>query len=622
MIHKKVFQAILNKYDIDKIEKHLILSFIQRNNIIYTDSSFICSLLHFNIDYVLLDKIHQLPINNLKKLENYLELLIPEKDKKLNGAFFTPSIIVDFIIEEVSPKENAKCIDPSCGSGAFLLGLVEYFHRKYDKDITSIIKNNIYGYDLLPYNIRRAKILLSLYGLIHHEILKEDDFNLFCQNSLTNQIDLQFDIVVGNPPYIKFQDLDNDTRDFLLHNFTTTIKGSFNTYFAFFELGYNLLNKNGYMGYITPNNFFTSIAGQPLREFFKENKSIYKIIDFKDIKIFDAQTYTSLTFINKQKNNSILYDRINNKTDYKSFLKSLNLSKNSLDKLNPKKWRLLKDDEKLNIENIENIGTPLKELFDISVGIATLKDDVFFVDGTVQNNGMLKKITKNGVFFIELEITKPVYKISNLKTLNDIKNNNLRIITPYQIESNQAIPINETIFAKQYPYCYQYLLSEKETLNSRDKGKKNLNPFYQWGRTQGITKRGKRILNPTFSKEPRFFPVLEEEAYYTNGYGIFFNSSKGNSLFDNFHPLSIEDNIFILQKILNSDIMDYYIKTTSVTIQGGYPCYQKNFIEKFTIPDFTKSELEKLSVLENKREINNFLCKKYQVRLPNPNLSS
>ena len=620
MLNKKYFQTILKDYSIEEIEKHIILSFVKKHNINYFKSLLISNLLNFHINENLFDKINKLSIDSIKDLENYLELLIPNKDKKINGAFFTPTTIVDFIINEVAPKEDDKCIDPSCGSGAFLIGLIEYFYKRYKKSIKSIVKNNIYGYDLLPYNIKRAKILLTLYALINHEIIDEEDFNLLCQNSLTQKINLKFDIVVGNPPYVKFQDLDEDTRYFLLKNYKTTIKGTFNTYFAFFELGYNLLNQNGKMGYITPNNFFTSLAGQPLREFFKKTKSIYKIVDFKDIKIFDAQTYTSLTFINKNKNEYILYDRINGERDYNIFLKNLNFSKNSIDELSSKKWRLLKKSEKENIKNIETIGIPLKELFDISVGIATLKDEVFFVNGKLFENGMLKKETEKGVFFIEPEITKPVYKISNIKTLNDITNNNLRIITPYKIVSNQAIPIKEEEFAQKYPYCYQYLLSKKEILKNRDKGKKELEPFYQWGRTQGITKRGKKILNPTFSKEPRFFPIFEEDAYYTNGYGIFFNSSKTTSLFEELHPLSIEDNIFVLQKILNSAIMDYYIKTTSVTIQGGYPCYQKNFIEKFTIPYFTEREIIELNSLNDKNDINNFLYNKYQVRLPSPNL--
>jgi len=613
VIQKKTFYNILKKYnyDINLIETHLLLYFIKKFKINYKNNPLIDSILNFEQDNRLIYELEKLNINNIKDLENYLELLIPESDKKLNGAFFTPTPIINFIIKEVSPKIDDKCIDPSCGSGAFLIGLVEYFRKNYNKSIKSIIKDNIYGYDLLSYNVKRAKILLSLYALINNETINEEDFNIFCINSLTTHIDKKFDIVVGNPPYIKFQDLDEYTRKYLLKEYKTTIKGTFNTYFAFFELGYNLLTQQGKMGYITPNNFFTSLAGEPLREFFHKNKSIYKIIDFKEVKIFDAQTYTALTFINKNRNEKILYDRIREQKDYKLFLYNLDLSQNSLSQLNPKKWRLLKDSEKENIRNIENIGTPLKELFNISAGIATLKDEIFFIDGTIYENGLLKKVTSKGVFFIEPDITKPIYKISDIKTQQDIEKNNLRIITPYKIFKDKATVIPESEFADKYPYCYQYLLSEKETLKNRDKGKKILNPFYQWGRTQGLTKKGKKILNPTFSKKPRFFPIFEEEAYFTNGYGIFFKTQKKDSNSNILHPLALEKNIYILQKILNSSIMDYYIKTTSVTIQGGYPCYQKNFIERFTIPYFTNKELKKLSSLNNQNEINSFLCKKY-----------
>ena len=64
-----------------------------------------------------------LNINTIKELENCLELIIPIQDRKVNGAFFTPEFIIDFIIKEISPLEADKNLDPSCGSGAFLVGL-------------------------------------------------------------------------------------------------------------------------------------------------------------------------------------------------------------------------------------------------------------------------------------------------------------------------------------------------------------------------------------------------------------------------------------------------------------------------------------------------------------------
>jgi len=86
--------------------------------------------------------------------------------------------------------------------------------------------------------------------------------------------------------------------------------------------------------------------------------------------------------------------------------------------------------------------------------------------------------------------------------------------------------------------------------------------------------------------------------------------------------MSKEENTLAVQKILNSIIMDYYISNTSVSIQGGFPCYQKNFIEKFNIPSFTKEELNILKSLTDKMEIDEFLIDKYQLNIPVPNLLS
>jgi hypothetical protein len=86
--------------------------------------------------------------------------------------------------------------------------------------------------------------------------------------------------------------------------------------------------------------------------------------------------------------------------------------------------------------------------------------------------------------------------------------------------------------------------------------------------------------------------------------------------------MSKKENILVVQKILNSIIMDYYINHTSVSIQGGFPCYQKNFIEKFTIPNFAKEEIEFLRNLSDKNEIDEFLIDKYQINIQLPNLVS
>jgi hypothetical protein len=89
---------------------------------------------------------------------------------------------------------------------------------------------------------------------------------------------------------------------------------------------------------------------------------------------------------------------------------------------------------------------------------------------------------------------------------------------------------------------------------------------------------------------------------------------------ENYNPVTNIKNIDVLQKILNSYVMHYYISKTSVSIEGGYPCYQKNFIEKFTIPTLSDTEVNILRSLNNKQEIDDFLVDKYQLKVLSGNL--
>ena len=115
--------------------------------------------------------------------------------------------------------------------------------------------------------------------------------------------------------------------------------------------------------------------------------------------------------------------------------------------------------------------------------------------------------------------------------------------------------------------------------------------------------------------------IEDEDAYFTNGYGFYFKEQKANGLFsDLINPISKVENIDVVQKILNSIVMDYYVSKTSVAIEGGYPCYQKNFIENFTIPVLTENEIKTIRNLMYNQEIDEFLINFYQLNLPVPNL--
>lgn len=580
---------LIRDHGVDLVEKHLVHSFCLGQDFDLSSSQFLTAYFEDMpcLPEVLTSMV-QLDIRTLKQLEKTLELLIPGSDRSVNGAFFTPDFIVDFIVREVAPNEDGAYLDPSCGCGAFLVGMLDYLHANSTKSVRELIRRNVHGADILEYNVRRTKVILALYALMQGEVLHEEDFNITQCDSLNRKWETEFDGIIGNPPYVKFQDLSDTKRVELARQWTSINGGTFNLYFAFFELGVQLLKPNGILGFITPNNYFTSLAGESLRQFLQNGRYLSKVLDFGHRRVFDAQTYTAITFLTKEPQTTVLYDRIEDDQEPDAFLKQHAEHRNILDQLNPKKWRLLKEADIDNVRHIERAGIAIGSMFEIVVGIATLKDSVFFVND-YEVDGAYLRIHKDGQeHLIEAAITRPVYKISEMRSEDDIRSNQRRIICPYYTDRKPAVAIPEEIMRRDFPGALNYLAEYRALLQARDKGKVQYTPYYVWGRTQGLTRRGLKLIVPTFSKYPRFLGVTDQDAFFTNGYGIYLRQQNEGLL--NFNPLLNEQYLDVTTRILNSVVMDYYVCMTSVFIQGGYPCYQKNFIERFSLPELSEAQ--------------------------------
>ena len=618
---QKNLAEILGEHDPLIIETALVQLFVEANGILVKRNTLIKKMLGNKDEDVLAAKellIDKVEAKNITDFVNIFELLVPRDDKKINGAFFTPKIITNFVVSQTITSPSQKVCDPSCGCGAFLIAAAIFISEKFGKNVIDIIEENLYGVDISDYSVRRVKILLSLLSLKNGRDKENIKFNLKTADSLvvdwkklfyeTNKGE-GFDVVIGNPPYVKFQDLNKELREKLYKDWLTLKTGNYNLYFAFFELGVAIIKAGGVLGYITPNNYFTSLSGIQLRGYLESNKLIEKIIDFNHLKLFEAQTYTCITFLKKKAVDFFYYERVD---DYKilNSLNKLRYSKIYFRELSNKKWRLLRDNDQENIRKIEKIGKKLGNLVDIRVGIATCKDSVYFVDGSTLKNDYYHKFYKERSYQIEKNITKPIVKISDFKSQDDLDKNSRRIIFPYQKPNGRAKIIKENELKKLYPYCYEYLLAAKIELITRDKGGIEYPEWYAYARTQGLNFLGEKLITPTFSSEPRFLLEKNENALFCNGYAIY--SIAKPSLFSKLEqPLSLG----VLSKILNSRVMDYYIKRTSVSIEGGYPCYQKNFIELLGIPNFTPKELNFLNKESDQKIIDNFLIEKYDINI-------
>lgn len=443
---KKKVIKLLNKYDVPTIEKSLVQIFLDENNL-KSNNKFLNKYLSS------FDMINQKDIDNIilkddetltfEKFERYFELLFPSKDKKLGGIFYTPSYVAEFILDEVLTEDpNFKVLDPSCGAGIFNLVSLNKIKEKFpDKTYVDIIENNIYACDIEPISTNRTKIILILAALLHGENPEEIKFNIITHDSLQKNLKWEkefpevfenggFDAVVGNPPYIRIQNLEDDYKKYLQDNWPSAKSGNIDIYYPFIELGLDLLNENGKLGFITPNSHFNTAAGKNLRKILKFNKSIYKIVNFDYVRVFkDVNVYSCISIFTKKPNNEIKFRKMNEEVT------SISLSEDdykivNYDSLDPeKKWVFLTDEEIDKISTIENIGFKLKEMCEINCGVATLADKLYLLTD-------YEVTVDEKTFNIEPGICKSIIKASTLHNEEEIAENELKIIWPYDNEGH------------------------------------------------------------------------------------------------------------------------------------------------------------------------------------------
>lgn len=116
-----------------------------------------------------------------------------------------------------------------------------------------------------------------------------------------------FDIVIGNPPYVRVDELDVTLKDSYKKIYQST-KGKYDLYYLFFELGELFLKKKGVLCYITPNKYCAAESAGPLRDILLKNK--LEIVSTSMLKVFDsASNYPVITIVNKNTTNSELLFR-------------------------------------------------------------------------------------------------------------------------------------------------------------------------------------------------------------------------------------------------------------------------------------------------------------------------
>lgn len=545
---------------------------------------------------------------SIEKVINIFELAIPVSEQTTNGAVYTPKYIRDYIVNHVLHSVTKKlslviCADLSCGCGAFLYTLLTELHNRTNISCKEIL-HRLYGIDISTISIGRAKIVLALVALEYGEFIDNEDFRLYSGDSLTFDFKSMsgvfenngFDIIVGNPPYVRSKNIDLEMKK-NLPLWSTSKIGNADLYIPFFEIGLSLLSNCGLLGYITVNTFFKSVNARALRNYFTSKRISLSIIDFGEQKVFKKKlAYTCLTFLSKDPSDSIMYVRaaLNEVQEQREF----NYNKIPYTLLdNHRGWNLNDGSVLENIRLIENAGASLGDSYVMKNGIATLANDIFIFK-PIKSDEKYYYLLKDGVEYpIEKDICRSIIKPNVIKTEKDIPVKEERIITPYDSESNV---IKESLFKSQYPHAYNYLSTKREILDARDKGEGDYDAWYAFGRTQAIADKGLKLLFPYMSDVPHFVFTSQRDMMIYCGYAIY-NESVSELLF--------------LKKVLESSVFDYYMKNTSKPYSAGYYSYAKNYVKNFGMYPFSEEQKKHILALNKQQEVNEYICDLYGVNI-------
>ncbi|ANF98605.1 Eco57I restriction-modification methylase domain-containing protein [Paenibacillus bovis] len=195
--------------------------------------------------------------------------------EKLRGGYYTPALLADFIVEWGFVNNPLTVLEPSCGDGNFIESL-----SKIEADF------HCTGIEINEDELEKAKKRLS--NSDNFQLINED-FYKFYEDEVNNQ---NFDLIVGNPPYIRYQYLTEKQRieqSLILTSSGMKSNKLINAWVSFVVASTHLMSENSRIGLVIPAELLQVAYSEGLRTYLMQNLQRITILTFKELIFPDVE---------------------------------------------------------------------------------------------------------------------------------------------------------------------------------------------------------------------------------------------------------------------------------------------------------------------------------------------
>ncbi|MFC6975093.1 Eco57I restriction-modification methylase domain-containing protein [Halomicroarcula sp. GCM10025709] len=398
---------------------------------------------------------------------------------------------------------------------------------------------------------------------------------VFYREGGTTREDAGFDAVIGNPPYVKIQNLRRSVpqfADYALQTFDIAT-GRFDIYALFVKVGTEL-TADGRLSYILPNKFFESGAGQPLRQYLVSNQLLREIVDFGRHQVFEGvTTYTCILSL-QSRGQAFEYAEASEASEVG--LNQAPRAEIKLDDLDDEKWALTGPRERNVLDKLREGGTPIKEQSQyLSEGIVSGDNKVLFVEIIERNKETVKiECALDGAQYeLESEIVRPLLRGDVIERFGSTQAQEA-VVYPHETHRGETRPIPENKLQNEYPLTFEYLTEFKERLADRGTGDMRYREWYALYRSREKQLfEAPKVITPDVCQRCEFTVDHSGTTFLPDtAYGIVPERNE-------------ERHREYLLAVLNSAPMWFFVYHTSSVLRGDFRRFKTSYLSPLPVPD-------------------------------------